>query len=184
MSFCKTMLPIVVAEGRDLDAKGQCCHIFVLCVTNLLQTYGSSSANLWAKWHAAPSEPSEFLKCPKWSRRPLLGLIAIKPCRQCRLPRMGCQKISPACLTKTLWFWPVFTVLVVVFIWQSGKVMWREVFPEVFWHYLYHFSEFISLIYIVIYRQNSIELKGIKISSPVLDGHHNPVIGKVIWRSG
>ena len=36
-------------KAEDLDEKGQCCHIFVLCVTNLLQTYGSSSANLWVK---------------------------------------------------------------------------------------------------------------------------------------
>src|SRR5437588_7747624 len=37
---------------------------------------------------AAPSEPSEFLKCPKWSRRPLLGLMGFpgaseKECNMC-----------------------------------------------------------------------------------------------------
>jgi hypothetical protein len=38
-----------------------------------------------------------------------------------------------------------------------------------------YFSGFIIIIYTVIYKPDSIELKGVKTSSPILDGHHNPV---------
>ena len=43
---------------------------------------------------------------------------------------------------------------------------------------------FIILTYFDISMPNFIELKGIKMSSPGLNGHFNPVFGKVIWRSG
>jgi len=58
---------------------------------------------------------------------------------------MGCQKISPACVTKTPRFLPVFTVLAVVFIWQSGKVMWRAVFSAIFEFFLFYFLDFVDI---------------------------------------
>ena len=67
---------------------------------------------------------------------------------------------------------PVFPVLMVAFIWRSGKVMWRAALRG-------RFPPFLPL-----HHRPHEDEKEQKICPPALDGYHHAVIGKVFWRNG
>ncbi len=67
---------------------------------------------------------------------------------------------------------PVFPVLMVAFIWRSGKVMWRAAFRG-------HFPPLLPL-----HSRPYEDEKEQKICPPALDGYHHATLGKVFWRNG
>jgi ABC-type uncharacterized transport system permease subunit len=93
--------------------------------------------------------------------RPPRGPLCHKMLPPVQIVAYGLPKNLARVCDKDTAILPVFTVLAVVFIWQSGKVMWRAVFSAIFRFFLFYILDFVNLDYKGILMKNSIELTGI-----------------------